>query len=90
MKNYQRSHKSFFNNDFRSQLQHDLNKGVIKISDLDHFNATVLKVLDNEASARIKYARANVAFFMSRAIKKANIKRFLTNPINETFFIKSR
>ena len=75
MKNYQRNHKSFFNNDFRSQLQHDLNKGVIKISDLDHFNATVLKVLDYEASARINYARANVAFFVSRAIKKANMKR---------------
>ena len=35
------------NNDFRLQLPHELNKGLIKISDLDHFNSTVLKVLDN-------------------------------------------
>ena len=42
-----RSHKYFCNNDFRLQLLHELNKELIKISDLDHFNPTVLKVLDN-------------------------------------------
>ena len=36
-----------------------LNEGLLKISDLNHFNANVLKVLDNEAPITVKYVRAN-------------------------------
>ena len=74
-------------------MLHELNKGLIKISDLDHFNVTVQKVLDNEAPIRMKYVRANEAAFMNRAIKKAIMKRlrlrikFLKNPTNENNMI---
>ena len=83
-----RSHKNFCNDGFRSQLLHELNKGLMKISGLDHFNATVPKFLDNKAPKRMKYARVNEAPFMNRAIKKAIMKKtrfrnkFLKNHIN--------
>ena len=83
-----RSHKNFCKDGFRSQLLYELNKGLMKISGLDRFNATVPKVLDNKAPKRMKYARVNEAPFMSRAIKKAIMKKarfrnkFLKNHIN--------
>ena len=53
----------------------ELNIGLIKISDLNHFNATVLKVLDIKAPKEMKYVRANEALFVRRAVKKAIMKR---------------
>lgn len=63
-----------------------MNKGLIKLSGLDYFNATVLKVLDNEARIIMKFFRANEAPIMNRAIENAIMKRsrlgkkFLKNP----------
>ena len=70
-----RSHKNFCNDGFRSQLLHDLNKGLMKISGLDHFNATVPNVLHNKAPKIMKYARVNEAPFMNRAVKKTIMKK---------------
>ena len=84
-----RKHKNFCNDRFRSQLLNELNKGLIKISDLEHFNATVLKILDHEAPIKMKYVRANEAPFMNKTIKKAIMKRsrlrnkFIKNPSEE-------
>ena len=84
-----RNHKNFCNDSFRTQLLNELNKGLIRISDLDHFNTTVLKILDNEAPIKMKNVRANEAPFMNRTIKKAIMKRsrlrnkFLKNPTDE-------
>ena len=47
----------------------------MKISGLNHFNATVPKVLDNKAPKIMKYARVNEAPFMNRAIKKTIMKK---------------
>ena len=74
---------------FRTQLLNELNKGLIRISDLDHFNTTVLKILDNEAPVKMKNVRANEASFMNITIKKVIMKRsrlrntFLKNPTDE-------
>ena len=84
-----RKHKNFCNDRFRSQLLNELNKGLIKISDLEHFNATILKILDHEAPIKMKYVRANEAPFMNKTIKKAIMKRsrlrnkFVKNPSEE-------
>ena len=51
-----RSHKNFCDDGVRSQLLHELNNGLIKISCFDYFNANVL---DNEAPKRMKYVREN-------------------------------
>ena len=65
----------------------ELNKGLIRISDLDHFDTTVLKILDNEAPIKMENVRANEAPFTNRTIKKAIMKRsrlwskFLKNPL---------
>ena len=70
-------------------MLNELNKGIIRISDLDHFNTTVPKILDNEAPIKMKNIRANEAPFMNRTIKKAIMKRsrlrnkFLKNPTDE-------
>ena len=69
-----RNHKNFCNDSFRAQLLNELNKGLIRISDLDPFNTTVLKILDNEAPIKMKNVRANEAPFMNRTIKKAIMK----------------
>ena len=84
-----RKHKNFCNDRFRSQFVNELNKGLIKTSDLEHFNATVLKILDHEAPIKMKYVRANEAPFMNKTIKKAIMKRsrlrnkFIKNPSEE-------
>ena len=84
-----RNHTNFCNYSFRTQLLNELNKGLITISDLDHFNTTVLKILDDEAPIKMKNVRANDAPFMNRTIKKAIMKRsrlrnkFLKNPTDE-------
>ena len=70
-------------------MLNELNKRLIRISDLAHFNTTVLKIFDNEAPIKMKNVRANEAPFMNRTIKKAIMKRsrlrnkFLKNPTNE-------
>ena len=43
--------------------------------DLDHFNTTVLKILDNESPIKGKNVRANEAPFMNSTIKKTIMKR---------------
>ena len=84
-----RNHVNFCNDSFRTQLLNELNKRLIRISDLAHFNTTVLKIFDNEAPIKMKNVRANEAPFMNRTIKKAIMKRsrlrnkFLKNPTNE-------
>ena len=84
-----RNHKNFCKYSFRTQLLNELNKGLIRISDLDHFNTTALKILDNEAPIKMKNVRANEVPFMNRTIKKTAMKRsrlrnkFLKNPTDE-------
>ena len=56
-------------------MLNELNKGLIRISDLDHFNTNVLKIIDNEAPIKMKNVRANEAPFMNRTIKNAIMKR---------------
>ena len=56
-------------------MLNELSKGLIRISDLDHFNTTVLKILDNESPIKGKNVRANEAPFMNRTIKKTIMKR---------------
>ena len=70
-----RNHINFCNDSFRTQLLNELNKGLIIISYLAHFNTTVLKIFDNEAPIKMKNVRANEAPFMNRTIKKAIMKR---------------
>ena len=53
----------------------ELNKGLIELSGLEHFNATVLKVPANEAPIKVKYFRAIETPFINRTIKKAVMKR---------------
>ena len=71
-----------------------MNKGLIKLSDLNHVNANILKVLDNEAPIRVKYARANEAPYTNRDLKKDTIKRSrlfkTTLQMKTTWFIKNR
>ena len=55
-------------------MLNELNKGLIRISDLDHLDTTVLKILDNEAPIKKKNVKANEAPFMNRTIKKAIMK----------------
>ena len=69
-----RNHVNFCNDSFRTQLLNELNKRLIRISDLAHFNTTVLNIFDNEAPIKMKNVRASEAPFMNRTIKKAIMK----------------
>ena len=85
-----RDYNKFNNSDFRAELLEELTSNSDGNQDFANVNRISKKVLDKHAPCKKKYVRANDGPFMTKDLRKANMKRtrlknrFNKNKTNET------
>ena len=79
-----RDYSKFDNHAFREKVGKELNSKPLMKKDFNTFDSTVKSILDEQAPLKKKYLRANNGPFMTKELRKANMKHTrLKNSFNE-------
>ena len=80
-----RDYSKFDNHTFREKVGEEFNSKPLMTEDFNTFDSTVKSILDKQAPLKKKYLRANDGPFMTKELRKANMKRTrLKNRFNKT------
>ena len=80
-----RDNSKFDNHSFREKVGEELNTNPLMKEDFNTFDSTVKSILDKQAPLKKTYLRANDGPFMTKELRKANMKRTrLKNNFNKT------
>ncbi len=80
-----RNYSKFDSHNFREKVGEELNSKPFVTEDFSTFDSTVKSILDKQAPLKKKYLRANDGPFMTKELRKANMRRTrLKNSFNKT------
>ena len=80
-----RDYSKFDNHAFREKVGEELNSKPFMKQNFNTFDSTVKTILDEQAPLKKNYLRANDGPFMTKELRKANMKRTrLKNNVNKT------